>query len=64
MAIALRPPGLILVLTAFAWAVIASTTLWPLLGSPLGLHGFVAGIVAAFLVITLSTLRAPRAESR
>ncbi|MCR4405056.1 MAG: sodium/solute symporter [Candidatus Acetothermia bacterium] len=29
--IALRPPGLILVLTAFAWAVIASTTLWPLL---------------------------------
>jgi SSS family solute:Na+ symporter len=29
--IALRPPALILVLTAFAWAVIASTTLWPLL---------------------------------
>jgi SSS family transporter len=29
--IALRPPGLILVLTAFAWAVIASTNLWPLL---------------------------------
>lgn len=29
--IALRPPALILVLTAFAWAVIASTTLWPML---------------------------------
>ncbi|MGQ9602378.1 MAG: sodium/proline symporter [Candidatus Bipolaricaulia bacterium] len=29
--IALRPPALVLVLTAFAWAVIASTTLWPLL---------------------------------
>ncbi len=31
VAIALKPPGLILVLTAFAWAVIASTNLWPLL---------------------------------
>jgi len=29
--IALKPPGLVLVLTAFAWAVIASTNLWPLL---------------------------------
>jgi SSS family solute:Na+ symporter len=29
--IALKPPALILVLTAFAWAVIASTNLWPLL---------------------------------
>ena len=31
LAIALKPPALILVLTGFAWAVIASTTLWPLL---------------------------------
>lgn len=31
LAIALKPPALILVLTAFAWAVIASTNLWPLL---------------------------------
>jgi len=31
LAVALRPPALILVLTAFAWAVIASTNLWPLL---------------------------------
>ena len=29
--IGLRPPDLILVLTAFSWAVIASTNLWPLL---------------------------------
>ncbi len=29
--IALKPPALILVLTGFSWAVIASTNLWPLL---------------------------------
>jgi len=29
--IALKPPGLILVLTAFSWAIIASATLWPIL---------------------------------
>ncbi len=29
--IAIKPPALILVLTAFSWAVIASTNLWPLL---------------------------------
>jgi SSS family transporter len=29
--IGLKPPSLILVLTAFSWAVIASTNLWPLL---------------------------------
>jgi SSS family solute:Na+ symporter len=31
LAIALKPPALVLTLTAFAWAVIASTTLWPIL---------------------------------
>lgn len=31
LVIALRPPALILVITAFAWAVIASTNLWPML---------------------------------
>jgi len=31
LVIAFRPPGLVLTLTAFAWAVIASTTLWPIL---------------------------------
>lgn len=29
--LAIRPPAMILVLCAFAWAVIASTTLWPML---------------------------------
>ena len=29
--IALKPPALVLTLTAFSWAVIASTTLWPIL---------------------------------
>ena len=31
LGIALRPPALVLVLTAFSWAVIASTCLWPIL---------------------------------
>ncbi len=31
LVIALKPPALVLVLTAFSWAVIASTNLWPLL---------------------------------
>ena len=31
LVIAFKPPALVLTLTAFAWAVIASTTLWPLL---------------------------------
>jgi len=35
VAIALKPPAMILVITAFSWAVIASTTLWPYL---LGLY--------------------------
>ncbi len=29
VAVALKPPAMILVITGFAWAVIASTTLWP-----------------------------------
>ena len=31
LAIALRPPALVFVLTAFSWAAIASTCLWPML---------------------------------
>jgi Na+/pantothenate symporter len=31
LGIALKPPDLVLVLTAFSWAVIASTCLWPML---------------------------------
>lgn len=55
--IALRPPALVLVLTAFSWAVIASTNLWPLLfgvywrrTSPRAtLASMVAGVSAALL---------------
>jgi Na+/pantothenate symporter len=89
IAIALRPPGLVLAITAFAWAVIASTNLWPmlfgiywkrtsptatiasmvigsgtalvwlLLKNPFGVHGFIAGIAAALVVILLGTLFRP-----
>jgi SSS family solute:Na+ symporter len=55
--IALKPPALVLVLTAFSWAVIASTNLWPLLfglywkrTSPrAALWSMVAGVSAALL---------------
>jgi Na+/pantothenate symporter len=90
--IAIRPPGLILVLTAFAWAVIASTNLWPLLfgiywkrtspagtlasmvagagiaivwpalGNPFGLHGFIAGTAAALVTILIGTAAFPHKQ--
>ncbi len=55
--IALRPPALVLVLTAFSWAVIASTNLWPLLfgvywrrTSPAAtLASMIAGVTAALV---------------
>ncbi len=55
--VALKPPALILVLTAFSWAVIASTNLWPLLfgvywrrTSPRAtLASMIAGVTAALL---------------
>ena len=55
--IALKPPALILVLTAFSWAVIASTNLWPLLfgiywrrTSPRAtLWSMIAGVTAALV---------------
>ena len=92
LAIALRPPALVLVLMAFASATIASTCLWPLLfglywrrttrwgvlasmvsglvtslvwmslGSPLGLHGFIPGLVVglvAIVAVSLFTRRLP-----
>jgi SSS family solute:Na+ symporter len=46
LAIALKPPALILVLTGFAWAVIASTNLWPLL---FGIYWKRASRLAAFV---------------
>jgi SSS family solute:Na+ symporter len=62
--IAIRPPGLVLVLTAFAWAVIASTNLWPLL---LGIYWkrtgpaatFASMVVGAGTAIVWSALKNP-----
>ena len=58
---ALKPPALILVLTAFSWAVIASTNLWPLL---FGLYwrgasraGAFASMLAGFLTAIAWTWR-------
>uniref|UniRef100_A0A7C4CEM9 Sodium/proline symporter n=1 Tax=candidate division WOR-3 bacterium TaxID=2052148 RepID=A0A7C4CEM9_UNCW3 len=87
--VALKPPAMILVITGFAWAVIASTTLWPYLfglywrrataagvvaamvgGSavalvwlalknPLGLHGFVPGMIVSLLLLVGVSLVTP-----
>ncbi|MCK4334020.1 hypothetical protein KAX06_04460, partial [candidate division WOR-3 bacterium] len=47
--IALRPPDLILVITAFAWAVIASTNLWPILFGVYWKHTSKAGVLASMI---------------
>ena len=59
LAIAIRPPDLILVLTAFSWAAIAATCLWPLL---LGLYvrwvtraGAVASMIAGLVTALVWT---------
>jgi SSS family solute:Na+ symporter len=84
--IALKPPGLVLVITAFAWAVIASACLWPVVlgvywrrgtragatssmiagavvalvwmiaGRPLGIHGFIPGVIASLVVFVVVSL--------
>jgi Na+/pantothenate symporter len=84
--VAYRPPGLVLVITAFAWAVIASACLWPVVlglywrrgtragatasmaagtavalgwmiaGRPLGVHGFIPGVLASLVVFVLVSL--------
>jgi SSS family solute:Na+ symporter len=88
LATAYRPPALVLVITAFAWAVIASACLWPVVlgvywrrgtragaissmvsgtavalgwmaaGSPMGMHGFIPGVLVSlivFVVVSLAT---------
>lgn len=55
LAIAMKPPALILVLTGFAWAVIASTNLWPLL---FGLYWRGASRVGAFASMLAGALTA------
>jgi SSS family solute:Na+ symporter len=84
--VAYRPPALILVITAFAWAVIASACLWPVVlgvywkrgtragatssmivgvivalgwmiaGKPLGIHGFIPGVLVSLIVFTVVSL--------
>jgi SSS family solute:Na+ symporter len=84
--IAYRPPALVLVITAFAWAVIASACLWPVVlgvywkrgtragatssmivgvivalawmiaGKPLGIHGFIPGVVVSLVVFVVVSL--------
>ncbi|MBN2565483.1 MAG: sodium/proline symporter [Candidatus Eisenbacteria bacterium] len=86
LAMAYRPPALVLVITAFAWAVIASACLWPVVlgvywrrgtragalssmvagtvvalgwmaaGKPLGLHGFIPGVVVSLVVFVAVSL--------
>ncbi len=55
LAIALKPPALILVLTGFAWAVIASTNLWPLF---FGIYWKRASRLAAFSSMVAGSLTA------
>lgn len=52
--IAIKPPALVLTLTAFSWAIISSTTLWPVL---FGLYakwvtksGVISSMIVGFLV--------------
>ncbi|MEO0185815.1 MAG: sodium/proline symporter [candidate division WOR-3 bacterium] len=52
--IAIKPPALVLALTAFSWAIISSTTLWPVL---FGLYarwvtkaGVISSMIVGFLV--------------
>jgi sodium/pantothenate symporter len=84
--IAYRPPALILVITAFAWAVIASACLWPVVlgvywkrgtragatssmmagvvvalgwmmaGRPMGIHGFIPGVLVSLIVFVVVSL--------
>jgi len=86
LVIAYRPPALVLVITAFAWAVIASACLWPVVlgvywkrgtragatssmvvgttvalgwmmaGRPLGVHGFIPGVLVSLVVFVVVSL--------
>ncbi len=56
LAIALKPPALILVLTGFAWAVIASTTLWPLIFGLYWKGAGAAGVVTSMAAGSLTAI--------
>lgn len=48
--VALRPPALILVITAFSWAVIASSCLWPVVLGVYWKRGTRAGAVSSMVI--------------
>jgi len=50
LVVAYRPPGLVLVITAFAWAVIASSCLWPVVLGVYWRRGTRAGATASMVV--------------
>ncbi len=56
LAIAIRPPDLILVLTAFSWAAIAATCLWPLLFGLYTRWATRAGVLASMVVGLVTAL--------
>jgi len=56
LVIALRPPALILVLTGFAWAVIASTNLWPLLFGIYWKGTSKAGVIVSMVTGSLTAI--------
>lgn len=56
LVIAFKPPALVLTLTAFAWAVIASTTLWPLLFGIYWKKATKAGSIASMIGGCLTAL--------
>jgi len=56
LVIALRPPALILVLTGFAWAVIASTNLWPLIFGLYWKGASKAGVVASMVAGSVTAI--------
>jgi sodium/pantothenate symporter len=56
LAVALRPPALILVVTAFSWAVIASACLWPVVLGVYWKRGTREGAIASMVAGTATSL--------
>jgi sodium/pantothenate symporter len=54
--IAFRPPALILVVTAFSWAVIASACLWPVVLGVYWKRGTRQGAMASMVAGTVTSL--------
>ncbi|MBC8451004.1 sodium/proline symporter [bacterium] len=56
LAIAYRPPGLVLVITAFAWAVIASACLWPVVLGVYWKRANKGGVLSSMIAGTVVSL--------